>query len=312
MSCNWRDLSFGVEIEYSNITREESAKVLQKYFDTQYIALEDNYDTYVIVDASRRKWKIVKDASIGLVAGREGVSISSLEQYSCELVTPILHLDDIPVLQEIVRLIRKKGGKANETCGLHVHVGAEQFDSKHLRFLCNIIYAKQDILSRSIVISEDRKRYCDLLSDNFITKLNTKKPKTMSEFANIWYGTSSGSRTGKYNSSRYKILNLHNLLSGRQSTVEFRCFNSTLHAGKVKAYILLSLMITAKALNQSRANSYSKANSNDKYYMRTWLLQLSMIGPAFKNTRYHLLRLLVGNCAWPKRGNEDEEEEMLF
>lgn len=312
MSLNWRDLSFGVEIEYTGMTRENSANVLKRYFGNQYISLQDGYDTFVIVDTNRRKWKIVKDGSIATQTSREGLPLSYLEQYSCELVTPILYFNDITTLQDIVRLIRKKGGKVNETCGIHVHVGAEQFDAKHLRFLCNMIYSKQDILYKSIAIVEDRKRYCDLLSNKFIAKLNIKKPKTMNEFANIWYETSTGSRNAKYNSSRYKILNLHNLLSGRQNTVEYRFFNSTLHAGKVKAYTLLSLMITAKALNQSRANSYSKATSNDKYYMRTWLLQLGMIGVEYKTARYHLIKLLSGDCAWPKKCKDDEELEMLF
>ncbi len=58
----------------------------------------------------------------------------------------------------------------------------------------------------------------------------------------IWYNNAS--RRGRhYDGSRYHCLNFHSVF--QKGTVEFRLFNGTLHAGKIKAYIQFSLAITA-------------------------------------------------------------------
>lgn len=74
----------------------------------------------------------------------------------------------------------------------------------------------------------------------------------------------------RYNTSRYHILNLHPLLSSRQQSIEYRCFNSTLHAGEIKAYIQFSLLLTASALNAKSASRKVTVltTANDKYAFR--------------------------------------------
>ena len=41
-----------------------------------------------------------------------------------EVVSPVLGYDDIPQLQEVVRAIRRAGGKINSQCGIHIHIDA--------------------------------------------------------------------------------------------------------------------------------------------------------------------------------------------
>ncbi|MGO4119097.1 amidoligase family protein, partial [Rhizobium ruizarguesonis] len=108
------------------------------------------------------------------------------------------------------------------------------------------------------------------------------KPKTLEQFADVWYygyNANPSRRRDRWNETRYRILNLHQLLSGRLKTVEFRLFNSTLHAGKVKAYIQLSLLIAVQALSQKKATPRitESENGNDKYTFRVWLLRLGAI-----------------------------------
>jgi Putative amidoligase enzyme. len=133
----------------------------------------------------------------------------------------------------------------------------------------------------------------------------------MGEFAEVWYhgfNALAFRRNDRYNDSRYRILNLHQLLSGRLKTVEFRLFNGTLHAGKVKASIQLSLLITAQALNQKKATSRVTVpdNGNEKYSFRVWLLRLGGIGDEFKTMRHHLLKYLEGNSAWREPPTNDD------
>ena len=112
-----------------------------------------------------------------------------------------------------------------------------------------------------------------------------------------------------YHSSRYHALNLHSVF--QKGTVEFRMFNSTLHAGKVKTYIQLSLAICSQALTQKKASYERTVSANEKYTFRTWLLRLGMIGDEFKTARKHLLEHLDGNIAW-KDPSQIEKQKQRF
>ena len=109
--------------------------------------------------------------------------------------------------------------------------------------------------------------------------------------------------------SRYHALNLHSVF--QKGTVEFRMFNSTLHAGKVKTYIQFSLAIANQALTQRNARAAPTRTTNDRYTFRTWLLRLGMIGPEFETARVHLLSHLEGNIAWrdPSQLIREQEEQ---
>ena len=126
----------------------------------------------------------------------------------------------------------------------------------------------------------------------------------------IWYGGNTSRRNIHYDDSRYHCLNLHSVWS--KGTVEFRLFNSDInHAGKIKAYIQLSLAITAQALNQVSASRIKTQTSNEKYTFRTWLLRLGMIGDEFKTARLHLLEHLDGCIAWKDPAQALQQKERL-
>jgi hypothetical protein len=99
-------------------------------------------------------------------------------------------------------------------------------------------------------------------------------------------------------------LNLHSLFF--RGTIEYRAFNGTLHAGKVKAYIQFVLALSAKALKAKSASSKRREfnPATAKYDFRVFLLSLDMVGEEFKTARFHLLSLLEGSAAW-KHGRRD-------
>ena len=82
-------------------------------------------------------------------------------------------------------------------------------------------------------------------------------------------------------------------------TVEWRLFNSTLHAGEVKANIILAMAISAQGINQ-KYTQFRKTpiGDNPAFTFRTFLLRLGLIGPEYKNVRMHLLKNLPGDKAW--------------
>ena len=97
--------------------------------------------------------------------------------------------------------------------------------------------------------------------------------------------------------SRYHFLNLHSFFNG-VGTVELRGFNGTLHAGKIRSYIVLALAINNQALTQKSASTKKPQLENPKFAMRTWLNRIGLIGEEFKNCREHLTKHLEGSAAW--------------
>ena len=82
-------------------------------------------------------------------------------------------------------------------------------------------------------------------------------------------------------------------------TVEWRLFNSTLHAGEAKANIILAMAISAQAINQKYTQfKKTPVGDNPAFTFRTFLLRLGLIGPEYKNVRMHLLKNLPGDKAW--------------
>lgn len=288
-----KNQKFGVEIELTGITRRDAAKVIADYFETTSTYEGTGYNKYSVLDRVGRKWTAMYDSSID---ARDKNDNRLSDEYKCELVTPILGWDDIETLQEIVRLLRKNGAIANASCGIHVHVDATNHTAKTLRNLVNIMTAKEDILFKALGVSQNRAdRWCKKTEEGFVANLNRRKPTTESGIERLWYNGASR-RTTHYDISRYHALNLHSLWQGKG--IEFRCFNGTTHAGKIKTYIQLCLAISHQALTQNAASARKTASTNEKYTMRTWLLRMGMIGDEFKTARQFLLEKLNGDIAF--------------
>jgi hypothetical protein len=130
----------------------------------------------------------------------------------------------------------------------------------------------------------------------------------MEQIKNMWYEGDDRSYM-HYDDSRYHALNLHSVFS--KGTIEFRMFNSSLHAGVVKSDIQLCLAISHQALIQKSARHTKTVSDNEKYTFRTWLLRLGLIGDEFKTARHHLLKNLEGNIAWKDPAQAEKQKERL-
>lgn len=287
-----RSQRFGIEIEMTGITRAAAAQVIAGHFHTTAAHVGGVYDTYVVRDDQDRQWKVVYDSSIRSEMSRPEASD---KYYKVEVVSPICKYEDIETIQEIIRELRHKKAMVNNSCGIHVHVDASTHNVKTLRNIVNIMAAKEDLLYKALKVEVRREHYCRKTDTYFLDTLNKKRPKSMDEMERIWYNGASG-RNDHYNASRYHALNLHSVFS--KGTIEFRLFNSTLHAGEVKSYIQLCLAISHQALVQKGASHTRTQSTNEKYTFRTWLLRLGLIGDEFKTARQHLLKNLEGNIAW--------------
>ena len=294
--------TIGVEVEMNSITRHAAAKLAAEFFGTgrfEDTAYRNGYYTWSAWDAQGREWKFQRD-----------VSIEGPDSEKCEMVTPILTYADMDTLQELVRRLRKAGAKSDYTrdCGVHIHIGAKGHTAQTLRNLANIMASHESLLADALALDHYRmSRYCRTVNPRFIETVNSRKPSTMSDLADIWYSTNNATygRNQHYNDSRYHMLNLHATFT--KGTVEFRLFQfdaptadrkNGLHAGQLKSYIQLCLALSQMAKSVKTASPKPQQNDNPKYAMRTWLLRLGFIGEEFATARDLLTRRLAGDAAF--------------
>jgi hypothetical protein len=277
----------------SGIHRQRAAKIIADHFGTTAHHEGGFYDVYAAEDNKGRKWKCMYDSSI----------IASANVYKCELVTPILTYEDMADLQEIVRLMRKARAKSDAAhrCGIHIHVGALDYTVKQVKNLINFMSSYQDVIYKAVNVESFREGYCRKLDPQMIDRFNGGALRSGYDCEKAWYRTEYTERhkSQHYDSSRYHGLNLHSLFS--KGTVEFRIFNGTLHAGLIRAYVVMCLAISNYAKEKAHLRRSKKQQFNDKYTMYEMLCKIGVKGEEFKNCRDHLTANLQGGLGHEAR-----------
>lgn len=285
----------------TGLTREQAAKAVGTMFGSIPYYIGTYYETWGVKDPQGKEWKFTFDSSITAQRRRNGQWVLADSEYKTEMVSPKLTYEEMGKLQEVVRCLRRKGAKVNSSCGMHVHVDASNHTPRSLKNALTIMYSKEDILFKALQTNPARvNQWCQRVREDVLEDIRRMPSGTMrmDEFRRRWYqDRRRGESHSHYDSTRYYALNLHAVFD--KGTVEWRCFNSTLHAGKVRAYITLALAISAQAINQKCTHMRkTEVTENPCFTFRTFLLRLGLIGPEYKNVRKHLLDHLEGNKAW--------------
>ena len=162
--------TIGVEVEMNNIRRDKAAELAAAFFGTgrfENTASRNGYYTWSAWDASGREWKFQKD-----------VSIAGPDDKKCELVTPILHYEDIELLQELIRKLRHAGAKSDATrgCGVHIHIGAKGHTPQTLRNLANIMAGHENLLADALNLDSWRmNRYCKTVDPRCLRAIRARE-----------------------------------------------------------------------------------------------------------------------------------------
>ena len=292
-------LTFGVEIETINLNRQQLAEAIKKGLADVGVVAEirathDSYDRHMIRLPDGREWATCTDASLsGGRYGRNG-----------EVVTPIMTYADLPALQSVARALHTAGARTDASCGVHVHVGAgslcRETDSRALVRLAKLVYQQEPLIFEALAVQGSRRgQWCRPVEESLIHRIASQRPVTRAAMARAWYdGGSTYAQREHYNQTRYHGLNLHSVFY--RGTVEFRYFEATLHAGKIKSYVQFCLAMVAKAMSAkgavARKRTFNAATA--KYDFRVFLLRLGLIGEEFKTLRHHLLGGLQGSASW--------------
>lgn len=297
---------FGVEIEMTGITRKKAASIIAEIFGTTPSKPDSTcYKTQIITDHSSRKWKVMRDSSITPI---KNIGNAPMDEYKVELVTPPLNYNDIELVQNIIRKLRENGAKSHESCGIHIHVDGANHNAQSLRRLVNFVTARQDLIYEALEIGNREYRWCQKLNSALLTEMKKNKNITKEKAEQIWYSNANDGYLGginheHYNNTRYHGINLHSYFS--KGTIEFRLFNSTLHAGKIKAYIQFCLAISAWSITSQEnivfRSMVGYTPEKKVTIMRNILTRrLGLYGDEFKTCRLHLMtplkKLADMNC----------------
>lgn len=294
-----KNQNFGIEIELTGITRKNAAKVIANYFGTTSSYLGTYYQTYGAVDRKGRTWKAMSDASILCQVRENGAVRSANGDYSCEIVSPILQYEDIEDLQNIVRELVKAGAMANTSCGIHVHVDGKNHTPESLTRLLNFATGRQDLIYEALQVGSRANRWCHKISPELLKAMQTDGKQNRDAAERVWYSRANDGYTGSidhqhYNETRYHGINLHAFFT--KGTVEFRLFNGTTHAGKIKAYVQFCLAMSGWAIESNDNRKYFKDCSGYTQEQKAALMKrvlvhrLGMSGPEFKTARLHLTK----------------------
>lgn len=284
-----KEQAFGLELEFGGISRKKAAWAIKKAIDgaSDPRWVGGVYDKLTVAGPDGREWTIMRDASVDEQGGQ-----------ACEFVTPKCTYADIETVQACIRALRRAGAKVNRSCGLHIHIDGANHNAKSLKNLAFTFRAKQDLIFKAVAPYRSTNSYCKPLTDDLVDNIKKIKSLDDEKIKDAWYDTYSDSvysTDAHYHGSRYHALNYHSLWY--RGTVEFRLFNSTLHAGEVRAYINLCLAMSAAAINAKRVSAESLEHANDKQAMRCWLLRMGFGGEEYASVRKHLLKRLGGNTA---------------
>lgn len=293
--------NFGIEIELTGITREQAAAQIADYFGTEYHFIGQGcYNIWGATDRKGRTWKCERDASI---CCEDRYHHAARDTYSCEVVSPILQYDDLEDLQNIVRKLREAGALANESCGIHVHIDGANHTADSLIRLVNLVVGRQDLFCEALQNESRCNRWCQKTSREMMVAMK-KGEHTKANIERIYYSElNNGYRGGinhqHYCPARYRGLNLHALYT--KGTVEFRLFNGTTHAGKIKAYIQFCLAMSAWAINSTKDPYFKSTSSYTKEQKLTIMegfltKRLGLSGAEFKTARTHLTAAFREAC----------------
>ena len=107
-------------------------------------------------------------------------------------------------LQEVIRTLRRAGGRVNSSCGMHVHVDASKHTPQSLKNVLSIMYSKEDILFAALKVNPVRiSSYCQPVDEPILEKIR-KLPAgaSMDMLKDRWY-RGRDSSDYHYDQSRY-------------------------------------------------------------------------------------------------------------
>lgn len=233
----------GIEVEFTGIKREVVISALENLFQNEREVVykdigEIPYNLYRVKDYYGNKWVVVRDRSIKSEVYSKITKfdltaiVDDNHEYACEIITPILTSETLPVLFSVLDVIRAIGGVVNTSCGIHIHV--DKLDTKSTLALFRKYILMQDEIYNLFQVNEARQsEYCKRFPEGVEVPEFGNDEELLKWYHDIFSSEVDG--IVDYKTSRYYGLNLHSI--EHHNTLEFRLFNSSLYPSDVAKYI---------------------------------------------------------------------------
>lgn len=192
---------FGVEIEAYNCTREKLASELRA------AGIEVAVEGYNHI--TRNHWKLVTDASL---SGNN----------TFELVSPVLEGETgLKELEKVCWVLEYCDVKVNDSCGLHIHMDAADFDLQTWKNLALNYKRLERVIDSFMPESRRQNYYCKGLKA--ISDSDIESARTINDLQ------------AAFGNNRYRKVNLE--AYSRHRTVEFRQHSGTTNFTKMENWI---------------------------------------------------------------------------
>lgn len=181
-----------------------------------------------------------------------------------ELVSPPLDFDDEAARAQVTKAceaLQAAGARPDETAGIHVHVDASDLDPRQVAAVGRCFTKFEDVLYRLGTSGWTRFRrggynFAKPLPQSQVDQLAKVRNQRHLEIA-VYGRPAIGGDTNHSNGVRYHGLNLHSWF-GRNKTIEFRLFNSSVNAKRVQCYIAVAVALVEDA-RRGKSRSVNKA-----------------------------------------------------
>jgi hypothetical protein len=268
--------TYGIEIEVAGISEEQAYLVLR----VAGINIADPGIYNSRPDFS--KWSLHSDGSI-----EDHESDGSSR--TCEIVSPVLTgPNGLKQIRKVINVLKKYGAYVNETCGLHVHVGAQDLLPDDVVTICRRYSEHESTINKFVLSDRVDNTYCKPISDiinsidlDMRREYHTQRRNEISaaiangtpascfayEMSNIdrefnraqW--TSINEIAGRID-DRYYTVNLQSF--SKYKTIEFRQHHGTLNHTEITNWIqfILNFVETSRGIAAHKANTIVETNSN--------------------------------------------------
>ena len=258
--------------------RKEIVKVLGEHFGVkpEYMGvpsfayqIETEGETYTIDKA-------------GKITNAEGIELQ-LEN----ILNPIVQEDTNEVTEEEINI--EEQTEEIQNAPFEIAITMEDHTGITLRNLINMIYSKQELIIKSLGISED------IINEGFVKGINEAKIYTLEEFKR------EADNIGKENCKRIEF-------DFENKRISFKFINEEADE-KIKAYTQFIELLDKSAKELKHASAKVSITDNPKFTFRVFLIRIGMVGDEYKTTRKILLKNLEGNAAFRYGKPEKNIEE---
>jgi hypothetical protein len=244
------DVRFGVELELTSDQTHppaDVARTLQRQAGRPVQVMTDDYGA---AHNTHEHWKLMSDSSIVCHMHRP-------DCHAFELVSPILKgAQGLEECRTVLAGVTRVGSiKVNKSMGFHVHVDVTNVSRRNLINICQNFIKYEDAMDSFMPVSRRNNTFCKSNRDAVPGRSNKQRHEALAQCMTI---KALCETMNPEPGARYYKLNLQNLVTGRQNTIEFRQNSSSASQEKVLNWIRFCVQFVTNSIRFATPSAMAK------------------------------------------------------